>query len=74
MTTTLRKMGDDLALIFDREALASFGIDGETRLEVSVDEHGIHIRPVADDHRARVMASALKLMEIHDETFRKLAQ
>ena len=73
MTTTLRHVGDELALILDREALASLGIDGETRLEVSIDDRGIHIRP-ADDHRTLVMASAMKMMEIHDVTFRKLAQ
>ncbi len=74
MTTTLRHVGDDLALILDPAALASLGIDDETSLEVSIDQHGIHIRPISGDHRSRVMASALKMMEIHDETFRKLAQ
>ena len=74
MTTTLRNVGDDLALILDRQTLDSLGIDEQTPLEVSIDATGIHIRPLADDHSARVLASAIKMMEIHDETFRRLAQ
>jgi antitoxin component of MazEF toxin-antitoxin module len=74
MTTTLRNVGGDLALILDRQTLDSLAIDEQTMLEVSVDSSGIHIRPVPSDHAARVLASAIKMMEIHDETFRKLAQ
>jgi hypothetical protein len=74
MTTTLTNVGEQLALIIDRQTLESLGIDGETQLEVSVDESGIHIRPAPDDRRARVLASARRMMDIHDETFRKLAQ
>jgi hypothetical protein len=73
MTITLRNIGDELALILDRQTLDSIGIDEQTPLDVSVDETGIHIRPIPNDHPARVLASALKMMEIHDETFRKLA-
>ena len=74
MTTTLTNVGGRLALIFDPETLESLGIDGETPLEVSVDQSGIHIRPTSSEHGARVLASARKMMEIHDETFRKLAR
>jgi hypothetical protein len=74
MTTTLKQVGDQFALIFDRDDLESLGIDLETSLEVSVDETGIHIRPASADRTSRVLASARRMMEIHDETFRKLAQ
>jgi antitoxin component of MazEF toxin-antitoxin module len=74
MTTTLTNLGEELALIIDRQVLESLGIDAETRLEVSVDERGIHIRPAPDDHQTRVVASARRMMDLHDETFRKLAR
>ncbi len=74
MTTTLTTIGDKLAVILDRSTLDALGIDEATRLEVSVDESGIRIRPATDDHRARVLASARKMMDLHDETFRKLAE
>ena len=55
MTTTLRNVDGDLALILDRQTLDSLGIDGQTLLEVSVDATGINIRPVPGDQTARVL-------------------
>ncbi len=73
MTTTLTTYGDELALILDREKLKSLGIDERTSLEVVVDESGIHIRRASDERQAEVLAAAQRVMEIHHETFRKLA-
>jgi hypothetical protein len=73
MTTTLTNLGDRLALILDREVLKSHGIDERTSLEIVVDESGIHIRAASDDREDRVRAAALRVMENHDETLRKLA-
>jgi antitoxin component of MazEF toxin-antitoxin module len=73
MTTMLTNHGDDLALVLDRATLKTLGIDEGTPLEVVVDETGIHIVPKRNDRQAQVLASALRMMEIHDETFRKLA-
>jgi antitoxin component of MazEF toxin-antitoxin module len=74
MTTNLKTLGSELAVIIDRSTLEALGIDESTRLEVSVDEGDIRIRPIPDEHRARVLSSARRMMDIHDETFRKLAQ
>ncbi len=74
MTTTLMNVGDDLALILDRETLKALGIDDRTSLDVVVDAAGIHIRPTPDLHRQQVLAAARRVMDAHDETFRKLAQ
>lgn len=74
VTTTLKALGEELAIILDRSTLAALGIDEFTRLEVSVEQGDIRIRPVLDEHRARVLASARRMMDVHDETFRKLAQ
>jgi hypothetical protein len=74
MTTRLKKVDGELALILERPTLEVLGIDEETSLEVFADEQGIHIRPATDEHRARVLASARRMMDVHDETFRKLAR
>jgi hypothetical protein len=74
MTTTLTQLGEDLALILDREMLKAHGINGETRLTVFVDETGIHALPASDSREERVLAAAKRVMDLHDETFRKLAQ
>ena len=73
MTTSLKPIGQDLAVIIDRSTLDALGIDETTRLEVSVDGGSIRIKPATDSHREDVLASARKMMEIHDEAFRKLA-
>ena len=74
MTTKLTRLGEDLALILEDQTLKSLGIDEETSLEVFADEAGIHIRPASDEHRERVLSSARRMMDLHDETFRKLAR
>jgi hypothetical protein len=74
MTTTLTDLGEDLALILDRETLKAHGIDVRTKLEVVVDATGIHIHPAHDERQDRVLESARRIMDLHDDTFRKLAQ
>jgi hypothetical protein len=73
MTTTLTNLGDQLVLILDRETLKTHGIDDQTPLEVVVDALGIHISPSSKDRRGKVLAAANRVMDAHDETFRKLA-
>jgi hypothetical protein len=74
MTTKLKRIDGDLALILEPRTLEALGIDEGTSLEVFADETGIHIRRTADEHRERVLTSARRMMDIHDETFRKLAR
>jgi len=74
LTTSLTAIGDKLAVVLDRSTLEALGIDERTQLEVSVDDTGIRIRPAPEDHRARVLASARRMMDSHDATFRKLAE
>jgi hypothetical protein len=73
MHTKLQKVGDELALVLDRSTWVELGIEVETELEVAVDETGIHIRKSLNGHRERVLASARRMMEVHEEAFRKLA-
>jgi hypothetical protein len=72
MQTRLKQVGEDLALVLDRSTWTELGIDGETELEVAVDQMGVHIRPTLEGHRERVLASARRMMEVHEEAFRKL--
>jgi antitoxin component of MazEF toxin-antitoxin module len=74
MRTKLKKVGEDLALVLDRSTWNQLGLDGETEIEVAVDDTGIHIRQSPDGHRDRVLASAQRMMEVHEATFRMLAR
>ncbi len=72
--TTLVQVGDRLARVIGQEWLDRLGIGKDTPLEVTTDGVGFVIRPVGDDRQARVFEAAERVMGIHEETSRKLAQ
>jgi antitoxin component of MazEF toxin-antitoxin module len=74
MVKTLTPVGDGLGLLIDRSILERLGIDRETTLELTVEEDRLVIRPVAGEAQDRFVESARRMMEIHGETFRKLAE
>ena len=74
MVKTLIPVGNGLGIILDPTLLDRLQIDGRTPLEVTIENDGIVIRPVAADVQERLVDSAKRMMEIHQETFRKLAE
>ena len=74
MTKTLTSIGNSLGLIIDRPILDLLKIDKNTPLEVTTDGKGLYIRPADADPQTKFVASASRMMELHDETFRKLAE
>lgn len=77
MTRTLTQIGDHLGLIIDDAILDALKIDRDTPLElkVSSDGQGIEVRAIRDDeHRRKVLDSADRVMKVHEDVFRKLAQ
>lgn len=74
MVKTLTAIGDSLALIIDQPLLDLLEIDRDTPLEVTTDGKVLSIRPVARDVQSAFVASAKRMMAIHEETFRKLAE
>jgi hypothetical protein len=72
--TTLVRVGDRLALVIGQEWLDRLGIGKDTPLEVTTDGAGLVIRPVGNDHRARVIEAAERVMDLHEETLRELAR
>lgn len=77
MARTLTPIDGGLGLVIDESILNALDIDRETLLELTLspDGQGIEIRPVRDaEHRRRVLESADRVMDTHEEVFRKLAQ
>ena len=80
MIQKLCKHGDDLALVFNREMLASFGIDEETPLHVSVTGTTVNVTPqpadgdTSADRRARFEKALESTLTRYEETLRKLAE
>lgn len=74
MQKKLSAIGNSLGLIIDKPILELLHIDKDTTLEVSTDGEALIIRPVRAARRKRLRDVANGIMDLHDETFRKLAK
>lgn len=77
MVKTLKPIGNSYGLIIDKPILRLLNIDSDTRLELNIsdDGRGIEIRPVTDEgHRERVREAGRRMIDVHRESFRKLAE
>jgi antitoxin MazE len=70
----LTAIGNSLGLIIERPILELLDIDRTTPLEVRTDGEALIIRPIREDHEARVKRSTERMLDLHDEAFRKLAK
>jgi antitoxin component of MazEF toxin-antitoxin module len=73
MKKKLSAIGNSLGIVIEKPILELLDIDRETELEMTTDGQRLIIEPVRQ-RRKRVLASAKKVMDSHDETFRKLAK
>lgn len=73
MRKKLSAVGNSLGVVIEKPILELLDIDRETELEMTTDGQRLIIEPVRR-RRQRVLASAKKVMDAHDETFRKLAK
>lgn len=74
MVKKLSRIGNSLGLIIERPILDLLNVDESTPLEITTDGQVLTIRPVREEHRARVRASARCMMADHRETLSKLAK
>lgn len=74
MIKKLSAVGNSLGLIIDRPILELLDIDKDTELEIRTDGEALIIRPARLTKKARVRASTKKMMAVHAEALRKLAQ
>jgi antitoxin component of MazEF toxin-antitoxin module len=73
MRKKLSAIGNSLGIVIEKPILELLGIDRETELEMTTDGQRLIIEPIRQ-RRKRVLASAKKIMDAHDKTFRKLAR
>jgi antitoxin MazE len=73
MRKKLSAIGNSLGVVIEKPILELLDIDRETELEMTTDGQRLIIEPIRQ-RRKRVLASAKKVMDAHDETFRKLAK
>ena len=72
MIKKLTSIGNSLGVIIERPILDLLGIDRDTELAIKTDGVGLTIRPVDKDHSVRVRESGKRMMDVHDETLKKL--
>lgn len=73
MKKKLSAIGNSLGIIIEKPILELLDIDRETELEMTTDGQRLIIEPVRR-RKKRVLASAKKIMDAHDQTLRKLAK
>lgn len=74
MVKKLSAVGNSLGLIIERPILELLDITRDTPLEVRTDGEALIIRPVKAPLVDRALAAADRLMDAHEETYRKLAK
>jgi len=73
MRKKLSTIGNSLGVVIEKPILELLDIDRETELEMTTDGQRLFIEPIRQ-RRKRLLASAKKVMDAHDQTFRKLAK
>jgi antitoxin MazE len=73
MKKKLSTIGNSLGIVIEKPILELLDIDRETELEMTTDGQRLIIEPIRQ-RRKRLLASAKKVMDAHDQTFRKLAK
>lgn len=74
MIKKLIPIGNSHGIIIERSVLDLLQIDRDTPLEVRTDGEGLYIRPVRGDRATRVREATQRMMDVHDETLKKLAR
>ena len=75
MIKKLSAVGNGLGLIIESPFLELLGITKDTQLEIRTDGEALIIRPVKHAPLTdRALAAADRLMDAHEETYRKLAK
>jgi len=75
MVKKLSAVGNSLGIIIERPILELLDITKDTPLEIKTDGDALIIRPVRKAPLMdRALASADRLMDAHEKTYRKLAR
>ena len=73
MIKTLIPIGEGLGIVIDRSLLEQLHIDCETPLRITSDGKGFYVEPIPAEERSRFLEAGRRIMDVHDEAFRKLA-
>ena len=73
MRKKLTAIGNSLGLVIEKPILELLDIDRDTELEMRTDGKLLILEPVRQ-RRQKIAEAAKRVMDAHDDTFRKLAK
>lgn len=74
MPKRLTAIGNSFGLIIDKPILELLDIDRNTDLEMKTDGEALIIRPARSKKSERALESARRMMNLHQNTLKKLAE
>ena len=74
MIKTLIPIGEELGFVIDKTILNELHIDRDTPLRITSDGKGFYVEPAPQEERNQFAEAGRRMMDIHDDAFRKLAE
>ena len=74
MRKNLTRIGNSLGLVIEKPILELLDITQETELEVTTDGKKLTIEPLRSSRKRRIADAAKRAMDVHENTFRRLAK
>jgi antitoxin component of MazEF toxin-antitoxin module len=76
MVKMLRPMGNSYGIIIDRPIMDLLGIEPNTKLELTIQDGGLLLRPLVEgnDHKTRVRRSSNRMATVHQKALKELAE
>ena len=74
MIKTLIPIGEEWGFVIDRTILDELQIGRDTPLRITSDGKGFYVEPVPQKERHQFAEAGRRMMDIHAEAFRKLAE
>jgi hypothetical protein len=74
MIKTLTPIGDGLGFVIDRSLLEQLHISRDTPLRITCDGKGFYVEPLPAEEGSKFVEAGLRMMGLHEEAFRKLAE
>lgn len=74
MRKNLTHIGNSLGLVIEKPILELLDITQDTELDITTDGKRLIIEPVRSPRRHRIAEAAKRAMDVHENTFRRLAK
>jgi hypothetical protein len=74
MIKTLTPIGEGLGFVIDKTLLEELRISRDTPLRITSDGKGFYVEPLPAEEGSKFLRAGRRMMDIHEEAFRGLAE